>query len=240
MLTAGTSFDQEKAREEGKPMRATVVTLLVTPEDAERISLAASEGQIMLTLRNPLDVAPTTTTGVRMANLLAAPAAPVVVKRVEGRRVREGASRRRRAAAPRRRSTRRGHSCAPNGLRSQSNECSYRFVSDSAPGSPASLLVCSWRRRRGAGRRRAGAPAPAAQATDASGFERVVLTAGRSTVLTTPFDVTRIAVTNPAVADAVVVQPREMLIDGKSAGTVSLIVWGANERRQYDSSSSPA
>ena len=76
-------------------------------------------------------------------------------------------------------------------------------------------------------------PAPTAQATDTSGFERVVLTAGRSTVLNTPFDITRIAVTNPAVADAVVVQPREVLIDGKGAGTVSLIVWGGNERRQY-------
>jgi pilus assembly protein CpaC len=78
------------------------------------------------------------------------------------------------------------------------------------------------------------APPPAAQATDTSGFERVVLTAGRSTVLTTAFDVTRIAVTNPAVADAVVVQPREVLIDGKASGTVSLIVWGRNDRRQYD------
>ena len=56
MLTAGTRFDQEKAKE-GKPIPSTVVTLLVTPEDAERISLAANEGQIMLTLRNPLDVA---------------------------------------------------------------------------------------------------------------------------------------------------------------------------------------
>ena len=35
--------------------------------------------------------------------------------------------------------------------------------------------------------------------------ERVLLTAGRSTVLATDFDITRIAVTNPAVADAVVV-----------------------------------
>jgi pilus assembly protein CpaC len=78
------------------------------------------------------------------------------------------------------------------------------------------------------------APSPVAQATDASGFERIVLTAGRSTVLTTPFDVTRIAVTNPAVADALVVQPREVLIDGKGSGTVSLIVWGAGQRRQYD------
>ena len=40
-----------------------------------------------------------------------------------------------------------------------------------------------------------GGDVPAAQATDASGFARVVLTAGRSTVLVTPFDVTRIAVT---------------------------------------------
>lgn len=86
----------------------------------------------------------------------------------------------------------------------------------------------------------AAAPAPAraattaAEATDSSGFDRVLLTAGRSTVLKTEFDITRIAVTNPAVADAVVVQPREVLIDGKAAGTVSLIVWGGDERHQYD------
>jgi pilus assembly protein CpaC len=64
--------------------------------------------------------------------------------------------------------------------------------------------------------------------------KRVTLTAGRSTVVATDFDVARIAVTNPAVADAVVVQPREVLIDGKSAGTVSLILWGASQREQYD------
>ena len=57
--------------------------------------------------------------------------------------------------------------------------------------------------------------------------ERVLLTAGRSTVLLTDFDITRIAVTNPEVADATVVKPREVLVDGKGAGTVSLIVWGA-------------
>ena len=81
-------------------------------------------------------------------------------------------------------------------------------------------------------------PAPAAPSTQVqsppSGFERVVLTAGRSTVLGSDFDITRIAVTNPAVADAMVVQPREILIDGKGAGTVSLIVWGTGRRAQYD------
>jgi pilus assembly protein CpaC len=65
-------------------------------------------------------------------------------------------------------------------------------------------------------------------------FPRVQLTAGRSTVLSTEVDVTRIAITNPAVADAVVVAPREILIDGKAQGTVSLIVWGPGSRIQYD------
>jgi pilus assembly protein CpaC len=64
--------------------------------------------------------------------------------------------------------------------------------------------------------------------------ERLLLTAGRSIVLPTDFDITRIAVTDPDIADAVVVRPREVLIDGKGAGTVSLIVWGATERRHYD------
>jgi pilus assembly protein CpaC len=77
-------------------------------------------------------------------------------------------------------------------------------------------------------------PAPPQAPAPASGFERVVLTAGRSTILATDFDITRIAVTNPAVADAVVVQPREILIDGKTPGTVSLIIWGLAARTQYD------
>ena len=79
-------------------------------------------------------------------------------------------------------------------------------------------------------------PAPAARQQ----FERVPVTAGRSTVVPTDFAITRIAITNPEVADAVVVQPREILIDGKKAGTVSLIVWGADRRAQYDIVVEPA
>ena len=37
VLTAGTRYDQEKARD-GKPIPTSVVTLLVTPADAERIA----------------------------------------------------------------------------------------------------------------------------------------------------------------------------------------------------------
>jgi len=63
---------------------------------------------------------------------------------------------------------------------------------------------------------------------------QISITAGRSTVLATDFDVTRISITNPEVADYTGIGPREILINGYSAGTVSLIIWGATERVQYD------
>ena len=78
-------IDQDKAKD-GQPIRSSVVTLLVTPEDAERITLAQSAGAIMLVLRNPMDTLPTETKGARMANLRGAPDAPPVVKDVNGQR----------------------------------------------------------------------------------------------------------------------------------------------------------
>jgi pilus assembly protein CpaC len=77
----------------------------------------------------------------------------------------------------------------------------------------------------------AAAPPPTTAAADGG---QLLLTAGRSMVLTVPFDITRIAITDPKIADAVAVQQREVLIDGKTAGTVSLIVWGGGRRTQYD------
>jgi pilus assembly protein CpaB len=79
VLTAGTRYDQDRSKD-GKPIPSTVVTLMVTPEDAERIALAETGGRVMLTLRNPLDSAPTVTRGIRLASLLGEaerPAAPV-------------------------------------------------------------------------------------------------------------------------------------------------------------------
>lgn len=80
------------------------------------------------------------------------------------------------------------------------------------------------------------APHAYAQGTlpEESPYERITLTANRSRVIPVAFDITRIAVTNPTVADAVVVTPREVLVDGKGPGTTSLIIWGAAARVQYD------
>jgi pilus assembly protein CpaC len=83
-------------------------------------------------------------------------------------------------------------------------------------------------------------PTAAQQAAPAGGFDKIHITAGQSTVLTTDFDVVRIAVTNPLVADATVVQPREILIDGKAPGTISLVLWGSSRRTQYELIIEPA
>jgi pilus assembly protein CpaB len=82
VLTSGVRGEQEKANTTRSSLLATpanaVVTLLVSPQDAERIALAQVEGQIMLVLRNPLDTAPTETTGIRTAALLGGAAPPPV------------------------------------------------------------------------------------------------------------------------------------------------------------------
>jgi pilus assembly protein CpaB len=83
VLTAGTRYDQEQAKD-GKPIPSTVVTLLVTPADAERIALASTQGSIMLALRNPLDASATETTGTRMASLMGAPEPAPVVRVARG------------------------------------------------------------------------------------------------------------------------------------------------------------
>jgi pilus assembly protein CpaC len=84
-------------------------------------------------------------------------------------------------------------------------------------------------------------PEPQSQVQSApAAAEKVSLTAGRSVVVPTNFNITRIAITNADIADAVVVQPREILVDGKKPGTVSLVVWSATGRAQYDVIVEPA
>jgi len=75
VLSAGTKLEQDKSKS-GQAMPSSVVTLLLSPEDAERVVLASNEGQIMLALRNPLDVEPTRTAGTRLASLYSDSPAP--------------------------------------------------------------------------------------------------------------------------------------------------------------------
>jgi pilus assembly protein CpaB len=55
---------------EGEPSVVSVVTLLLTLEDAERLILATAQGRIQLALRNMIDVQTVRTVGVRTSGLL--------------------------------------------------------------------------------------------------------------------------------------------------------------------------
>ena len=81
VLAAGTKI--ERTTDKDKPIPVTVVTMLVDPEQAERLTLASTEGKIQLALRNPLDRNTPATRGVKPAALLGAPAStPKAVARV--------------------------------------------------------------------------------------------------------------------------------------------------------------
>src|SRR5262249_48183779 len=73
VLTAGTRIEQKG--DDAKPVQVTVVTLLVTPEESERLSLASTEGKIQLALRNPLDGESPLTPGIRTSALVGTAAA---------------------------------------------------------------------------------------------------------------------------------------------------------------------
>jgi len=74
------SVAQTTEQKDGKPQLARSITLEVTPEEAERLSLAASEGQITMTLRGLGDDASVATRGANKRDLLAMAAAPVARK----------------------------------------------------------------------------------------------------------------------------------------------------------------
>jgi pilus assembly protein CpaB len=66
VLSAGTDFKKDP---EGKPVQVQVINLLVTPDQAELLSLASTQTQIQLVLRNPLDREVTKTPGTALALL---------------------------------------------------------------------------------------------------------------------------------------------------------------------------
>ena len=68
VLSAGTDIEKDA---QGKPKPVQVVNLMVTPEQAEILSLATSEEKIQLVLRNPLDTQIAQTSGTVVKNLFA-------------------------------------------------------------------------------------------------------------------------------------------------------------------------
>lgn len=68
-VTAVGAGTELRRAEDGTPMKVTVVTVLVTPEDAETLVLASTQGRIQMALRNMLDLETVETEGERMSSL---------------------------------------------------------------------------------------------------------------------------------------------------------------------------
>jgi len=86
VLAAGQKLERNTA---GEPQTVPVITLLVSPEDAQKLTLASQEGKIQLALRNPLDTIQQRLPSVRNTNLyngLAPAPTPAVMKAPKIRR----------------------------------------------------------------------------------------------------------------------------------------------------------
>ena len=86
----------------------------------------------------------------------------------------------------------------------------------------------------------AASPGPAATAqtpseSESHGAAPLRVMVGKSLLINTTERLKRVSVTDPNVADAIVVTPTQILVHGRSAGEVSLLIWDELERsRSFD------
>jgi len=76
-------------------------------------------------------------------------------------------------------------------------------------------------------------PTPAAnQAQESSEPQTLHLLVGRSLVITSPSRIKRVSLADPDIAEALVVSPTQVLVNGKKPGGVSLLVWDETDQSQ--------
>ncbi|HEY2917366.1 MAG TPA: pilus assembly protein N-terminal domain-containing protein [Candidatus Binatia bacterium] len=71
----------------------------------------------------------------------------------------------------------------------------------------------------------AHAQTTAADAESVVVYPSITVTVNKSVVIRLPKRASRVSVTQPQIAEAVVVAPDQILINGKAVGTTSLVVW---------------
>jgi pilus assembly protein CpaC len=80
------------------------------------------------------------------------------------------------------------------------------------------------------------APAPVRdmpqQPLESESAQTLHLLVGRSLVITSPSRIKRISLADPAVAEALVVSPTQVLVNGKAPGGVSLLIWDESDQSQ--------
>lgn len=78
VLATGQKLERNAS---GEPQMAPVITLLVSPEDAQKLALATTQGHIQLALRNPLDTKQEDLAAARSGSLYKMGPAPAPVTR---------------------------------------------------------------------------------------------------------------------------------------------------------------
>src|SRR5689334_19270732 len=70
---------------------------------------------------------------------------------------------------------------------------------------------------------------PGHAATSEVALAPVMVSVGLSTMVTPPWPVKRVSVTEPKIADVQVLAPKQRLISGKAVGATDLILWNKDE-----------
>ena len=76
------------------------------------------------------------------------------------------------------------------------------------------------------------APIPAQRAAESEGPQTLHLLVGRSLVITSPTKIKRVSLADPGIAEAIVISPYQVLLNGKTPGGVSLLLWDEADQSQ--------
>jgi pilus assembly protein CpaC len=74
--------------------------------------------------------------------------------------------------------------------------------------------------------------APPTATPEGTGSHSLHLLVGRSLVISSPTPIKRVSIADPNIAEAVVVSPYQLLLNGKAPGGVSLLVWDEMDQSQ--------
>jgi pilus assembly protein CpaC len=77
-----------------------------------------------------------------------------------------------------------------------------------------------------------GVQLPAGQTQEPSEPQALHLLVGRSLVISSPSRIKRISLADPDIAEAIVVSPTQVLVNGKKPGGVSLLIWDESDQSQ--------
>ena len=223
VLSAGQNMQKDT---EGKPATVQVVNLLVTPQQAETLSLVSNDMRIQLVLRNPLDNKEVASSGTAASSVFTGTAYKPVSS--ELRRGREPCERRRQSPW-----------WFPPPRSGSSYPSWWRSLTAGRRPKPSSRVKRA--RQQVGGGKVTGIKystgvtalvlaffltfAAAAQEPSAAAARDLFVTAGKSLVVDSPVVIQRVSVANPELAEAIAVTPREVLVNGRAAGETSLIIW---------------